>query len=85
MKEDDVKSIIDDFESENFVDAQSKLKTVIQGARDEFLQNKLGLKSFVKTDIDNNEINVNNVDNNEINVDNNIEPKKPKRRLLKKK
>lgn len=82
MEENEIKGVLDDFEADNFVDAQDKLQKIVRTARDEFIQNKLGLKNplatpeVVKVE-DNVDIDINNTD---------VEDKKPKaKRLLKKK
>ena len=49
MEENEIKGVLDDFEADNFVDAQDKLQKIVRTARDEFIQNKLGLKNPLTT------------------------------------
>ena len=43
MEKEDIKKALDHFENDEFVDAKDIMTKAIQGKRDEFLKDKLGL------------------------------------------
>lgn len=47
MDDNVIKSALDDFENDSFIDAKEKLKGEISKARDEFLKQKLGLEKDI--------------------------------------
>ncbi len=47
MEKDDIKKALDHFENDEFVDAKDIMTKAIQGKRDDFLKDKLGLENDI--------------------------------------